>query len=50
VLVTLDRATVTGVILSVSGFLGIGDKLVAVPVDQIKVGPGAQFITNLTKE
>src|SRR5215472_18773972 len=34
ILVTLDRATVTGVILSVGGFLGIGDKLVAVPVNQ----------------
>ena len=50
VLVTLDRATVTGVILSVGGFLGIGDKLVAVPVDQIKLGPEARFITTLTKE
>ena len=50
VLVTLDRATVTGVILSVGGFLGIGDKLVAVPVNQIRVGPEARFVTNLTKE
>ena len=50
VLVTLDRATVTAVILSVGGFLGIGDKLVAVPVNQIRVGPEARFITNLTKE
>jgi sporulation protein YlmC with PRC-barrel domain len=50
VLVTLDRATVTGVILSVGGFLGIGDKLVAVPVYRIRVGPEARFITDLTKE
>lgn len=50
VLVTLDRATVTGVILSVGGFLGIGDKLVAVPVNQIRVGSEARFVTNLTKE
>jgi len=50
VLLTLDRATVTGVILSVGGFLGIGDKLVAVPVNEIRVGPEARFITNLTKE
>jgi PRC-barrel domain len=33
-LVALDQATVTAVILSVGGFLGIGDKLVAVPVKQ----------------
>jgi sporulation protein YlmC with PRC-barrel domain len=50
VLVSLDRASVTGVILSVGGFLGIGDKLVAVPVDQIRIGPEARFMTNLTRE
>ena len=50
VLVDLDHATVTGVILSVGGFLGIGDKLVAVPVNQIKVGPEAKFTTDLAKE
>jgi sporulation protein YlmC with PRC-barrel domain len=50
VLVDLNRATVMAVILSVGGFLGIGDKLVAVPVNQIKVGPEAKFTTDLTKE
>src|SRR5690348_10631764 len=50
VLVTLDHATVTAVILSVGGLLGIGDKLVAVPVNRIRVGPEARFITDLTKE
>jgi hypothetical protein len=50
VLVTLDRATVIAVILSVGGFLGIGDKLVAIPVNEIRVGPEARFTTNLTKQ
>ena len=50
VLVELDRATVPAVILSVGGFLGVGDKLVAVPVNQIKVGSEARFVTDLTKE
>jgi sporulation protein YlmC with PRC-barrel domain len=50
VLVDLDRATVTAVILSVGGFLGLGDKLVAVPVGQIKVGSEAKFTTDLTKD
>ena len=50
VLVDLDHATVTAVILSVGGFLGIGDKLVAVPVNWIKIGPEAKFTTDLTKE
>src|SRR5580704_14418109 len=50
VLVDLDRATVMAVILSVGGFLGIGDKLVAVPVDQVKLGSEARFTTALTKQ
>jgi sporulation protein YlmC with PRC-barrel domain len=50
VLVDLDHASVAAVILSVGGFLGLGDKLVAVPVSQIKVGTEAKFTTDLTKE
>lgn len=50
VLVDLDRATVAAVILSVGGFLGLGNKLVAVPVNQIAVGKEARFTTGLTKE
>lgn len=50
VLVDLDHATITAVILSVGGFLGIGEKLVAVPVNQIKLGTEAKFTTDLTKD
>jgi sporulation protein YlmC with PRC-barrel domain len=50
VLIDLDHATVAAVILSVGGFLGLGDKLVAVPVSQIKVGTEAKFTTDLTKD
>jgi sporulation protein YlmC with PRC-barrel domain len=50
VLVELDHATVPAVILSVGGFLGLGDKLVAVPVNKIQVGSEAKFTTDLTKE
>jgi sporulation protein YlmC with PRC-barrel domain len=50
VLVDLDHATVTAMILSVGGFLGMGDKLVAVPVNQIRVGSEARFTTDLTRE
>ena len=46
----LDHSTVPGVILSVGGFLGVRDKLVVVPVDQIKIGSEAKFVTDLTKE
>ena len=50
VLVDLDHAAVAAVILSVGGFLGLGDKLVAVPTNQTKVGSEAKFTTDLTKE
>ncbi|HTW51186.1 MAG TPA: PRC-barrel domain-containing protein [Stellaceae bacterium] len=50
VLVELDNATVSAVILSVGGFLGVGNKLVAVPVSEIKVDSEARFATDLTKE
>jgi sporulation protein YlmC with PRC-barrel domain len=50
VLVELDHATVPAVILSVGGFLGVGEKLVAVPANQIKIGSEAKFMTDLTKE
>ncbi len=50
VLVDLEQAATTAVILSVGGFLGVGDKLVAVPVNLIKVGSEAKFTTDLTKE
>lgn len=50
ILVDLDHSTLTAVVLSVGGFLGVGDKLVAVPVSRIKVGSEAKFTTDLTKE
>jgi len=50
VLVDLDRGTAPAVVLSVGGFLGVGEKLVAIPVGQIKVGSEAKFTTDLTKD
>ncbi len=50
VLIDLDHGTATAVILSVGGFLGIGEKSVAVPVNQIKAGSEARFTSTITKE
>jgi sporulation protein YlmC with PRC-barrel domain len=50
VLISLDHANVTALVLSVGGFLGLREKLVAIPVDQIKVSSEAKFTTELTKE
>lgn len=49
VLVDLDHATSTAFILSLGGFLGIGEKLVAVPINQVKVGSEAKIMTDLTE-
>lgn len=50
VLVALNHGATTAVILSVGGFLRVGDKLVAVPVAAIRVGTEAKFTTDLTKD
>jgi sporulation protein YlmC with PRC-barrel domain len=50
VLVDLNHGSTTAVILSLGGFLGIGEKLVAIPVNQIKSGSEAKFMTELTEE
>jgi sporulation protein YlmC with PRC-barrel domain len=50
VLIFLDHASVTAVVLSVGGVLGLREKLIAVPVSQIKVSSEAKFTTELTKE
>ena len=49
-LVDLDHATLKALVLSVGGFLGLGNKLVAVPVSQVKLSTEAKFTTELTKE
>ncbi len=49
VLVDLDHARLTAFIVSVGGFLGIGEKLVAVPANQIMAGSEARFMTELTE-
>lgn len=49
VLVDLENGTSTAFVLSMGGLLGIGKKLVAVPVSQIKVGSEASFMTDLTE-
>lgn len=50
VLVDFSHGTTAAVILSVGGFLGVNQKLVAVPTAAIKVDSEARFTTDLTKE
>jgi sporulation protein YlmC with PRC-barrel domain len=49
VLVDLSEARLTAFILSLGGFLGIGEKLVAVPANQIMSGSEGRFMTDLTE-
>ncbi len=50
ILLSKDYARVTAFILSVGGFLGVGSKLVAVPIGQIKLDSEGKFTTDLTKD
>jgi len=50
VLVNLNDRTLSAVILTVGGVLGVGDKRVAVSPRDIKVGAEARFTTDLTKD
>jgi uncharacterized protein YrrD len=50
VLVDLDHGALKAFVLSVGGFLSIGNKLVAVPINQVKLGTEAKFTTELTRE
>ena len=50
VLLDLNHALVSAVIISTSGLLGINEKQIAVPAAAIKVGKEARFTTDLTEE
>ena len=50
VLVDLDRATISALILSVGGFLGLGGRLVAIPVEQIRAERDKLILPGATKE
>jgi sporulation protein YlmC with PRC-barrel domain len=49
-LIDRERAAVTGVIVSVGGFLGIGEKRIAIAITEIKLGNEAKFTINLSKD
>ena len=43
-LIDREHAAVTAAVLSVGGVLGVGDKLVAIPIGQIKIDGEARFV------
>lgn len=50
ILIDREHATVTAAILSVGGFLGVGEKLVAIPINQIKIDGEARFVIAMSKQ
>jgi sporulation protein YlmC with PRC-barrel domain len=50
ILIDPERAAVTAAIVSVGGFLGLGEKLIAIPLARIKVGAEARFTINMSPE
>jgi hypothetical protein len=49
-LVDREHAGVTAAVLSIGGLLGVGDKLVAIPINQIKIDGEARFVVALSKQ
>jgi sporulation protein YlmC with PRC-barrel domain len=50
ILIDREHAAVTAAILSVGGFLGLGEKLVAIPINQITIDGEARFVIALSKQ
>ena len=49
-LIDREHAAVTAAILSVGGVLGVGDKLVAIPIGEIKIDGEARFVIGQSKQ
>jgi len=49
-LIDREHSAVTAAILSVGGVLGVGDKLVAIPIDQLKIDGEARFVIAQSKQ
>ena len=49
-LIDRGHAAVTAAVLSVGGVLGVGDKLVAIPIAQIKIDGEARFVIAQSKQ
>jgi sporulation protein YlmC with PRC-barrel domain len=46
----VESGRIEAAVLSVGGFLGIGDKLVAVPMSELEIGPEREFRISMTRE
>ena len=50
ILIDRDHSAVTAAILAVGGLLGLGEKLVAIPISQITIDGEARFVVALSKQ
>jgi sporulation protein YlmC with PRC-barrel domain len=50
ILIDREHSAVTAAIISVGGFLGVGEKRIAIPINQINLAGEARFTINMSKE
>jgi sporulation protein YlmC with PRC-barrel domain len=49
-LILMNNGRIAHVIVSVGGFMGIGDRLVALPFSELRLGEGDHFVADLSKD
>ena len=50
ILIDREHSAVTAAIISVGGFLGLGQKRIAIPINQLNLAGEARFTINISKE
>ena len=50
ILIDREHSAVTAAVISVGGFLGLGEKWIAIPINQITLADEARFTINMSKE
>jgi sporulation protein YlmC with PRC-barrel domain len=49
-LIDRERSAVTAAVIAVGGFLGLGEKRIAIPINQINIAGEARFTINMSTE
>jgi sporulation protein YlmC with PRC-barrel domain len=50
ILIDREHSAVTAAVIAVGGFLGLGQKSIAIPINQINLAGEARFTINMSKE
>jgi hypothetical protein len=49
-LIDREHSAVTAAVIAVGGFLGLGEKRITIPINQINIAGEARFTINMSKE